>query len=82
MKKKNQEESNVSFNDALSTFYLRVYSGEHMVMDQLDSQRGNLLPLLFSINNKGSFICTIPQTGQLITWPFLYQPWCTGEKEK
>ena len=79
---KKYQESNVSFNDALNTFYLRVYSVEHVVMDQLDSQRGNPLPLLFSINNKGSFISTIPQTGQLITWPLLYQPWCTGGKEK
>ena len=34
-----------------------------MVKDHSDSERGNPLPphgLLFSINNKGSFICTIP----------------------
>ena len=33
-----------------------------MVMDHSDSERGNPLPphgLLFSINSKGSFICTI-----------------------
>ena len=38
-----------------------------MVKDHSDSERGNLLPplyeLLFPINSKGSFICTIPQTG-------------------
>ena len=31
-----------------------------------DSEKGNKLPphrLLFPINSKGSFICTIPQTG-------------------
>ena len=34
-----------------------------MVKDNSDSERGNLLPphgLLFPINSKGSFICTIP----------------------
>ena len=56
-------EGNVLFNDTLNTFYLRLYGIGHMVKD---SERGNLLPphgLLFSINSKGSFICTIPQTG-------------------
>ena len=57
---------NVLFNDALSTFYLQLYGVGHMVEDHSDSERGNLLPpyrLLFPINSKGSFICTIPQTG-------------------
>ena len=31
-----------------------------MVKNYSDSERGNPLPLLFSINRKGSFICTIP----------------------
>ena len=54
------------FNDALNTFYLRLYGVRHMVKDHSDSEKGNpLLPhrLLFTINSKGSFICTIPQTG-------------------
>ena len=45
---------------------LRLYGVGHMVKDHSDSERGNPLPphgLLFPINNKGSFICTIPQTG-------------------
>ena len=56
---------NVLFNDALNTFYLRLYGVRHMVKDHSDSERGNPLPPhgLFSINSKGSFICTIPQTG-------------------
>ena len=61
------EGKNVLFNDALNTFYLRLYGVEDiMVKDNSDSERGNLLPphgLLFPINSKGSFICTIPQTG-------------------
>ena len=55
-----ERERNVLFNDALNTFY------RHMVKDHSDSEKGNpLLPhrLLLSINSKGSFICTIPQTG-------------------
>ena len=55
-------EGNVLFNDALNTFYLRLYDVRHMVNDK---EIGNPLPphgLLFSINSKGSFICTIPQT--------------------
>ena len=60
------QEGNVLFNDALNTFYLRLYGVGHMVKDHSDSERGNPLPqhgLLFPINSKGSFICTIPQTG-------------------
>ena len=53
-------------------FYLTTHSTHfigvrHMVKDHSDSEKGNQLPphrLLFPINNsKGSFICTIPQTG-------------------
>ena len=60
------KEGSVLFNDALNTFYLRLYGVGHMVKDHSDSERGNPLPphgLLFTINSKGSFICTIPQTG-------------------
>ena len=61
-----RKEGNVLFNDTLNTFYLRLYGVRHMVKDHSDSKRGNPMPphgLLFSINSKGSFICTIPQTG-------------------
>ena len=63
---KGERERNVLFNDALNTFYLRLYGVRHMVKDHSDSERGNPLSphrLLLSINSKGSFICTIPQTG-------------------
>ena len=62
-----RKEGNVLFNDALNTFYLRLYGIRHMVKDHSDSEKGNPLPphrLLFTITNKGYFICTIPQTGQ------------------
>ena len=48
------KEGNVLFNDALNTFYLWLYGVRHMVKDQSDSKRGNLLPLhelLFPINS-------------------------------
>ena len=61
-----ERERNVLFNDALNTLYLRLYGVRHMVKDHSDSEKGNPLPphrLLLSISSKGSFICTIPQTG-------------------
>ena len=64
--KRSKGERNVLFNDALNTFYLRLYGIRHMVKDHSDSEKGNPLPphrLLLSINSKGSLICTIPQTG-------------------
>ena len=60
------KEGNVLFNDTLNTFYLRLYGVRHVAKDHSDSEKGNLLPpyrLLFPINSKGLFICTIPQTG-------------------
>ena len=60
------KEGNVLFNDALNTFYLRLYGVIHMVKDHSDFEGGNPLPphgLLFPIRSKGSFICIIPQTG-------------------
>ena len=51
-----RKDGNVLFNDALNTFYLRLYGVGHMVKDHSDSKRGNsLLPhgLLFPISSKG-----------------------------
>ena len=56
---------NILFNDALNTFYLRLYGIRNMVKDHSDSERENTLPpheLLFPISSMSSFICTIPQT--------------------
>ena len=53
------KEGNVLFNDALNTFYLRLYGVRHMVKDHSDRERGNPLPphgLLFSINSKAYMI--------------------------
>ena len=49
-----------------STHSIYGYMVSNMVKDHSDSKRGNLLllhGLLFPIISKGSFICTIPQTG-------------------
>ena len=65
-----KKEGNVLFNDALNTFYLRLYGVRHMVKDHSDSEKGNpLLPhrLLLSINSKGSFICRIANTMAFVT---------------
>ena len=46
-----------------------------MVKDHTNSESGNPLPphgLLFPISSKGSFICTIPQTGQNRTYNGLW----------
>ena len=59
------KEGNVLVNDALNTFYLRLYGVGHMVKNHPDSERGGPLPphgLLFLISSKVSFICAIPQT--------------------
>ena len=56
-----------------------------MVKDHSESEKGNPLPphrLLFPINSKGSFICTIPQTGLHIPRPLLHQSWSTGSTRK
>ena len=54
------KKGNVLFNDALNTFYLRLYGVRHMVKDHSESEKGNPLPphgILFPISSKGSFIC-------------------------
>ena len=39
--KQRGREVNILFNDALNTFYLRLYGARHMVKDHSDSERGN-----------------------------------------
>ena len=38
-----RNEGTVLFNDALNTFYLRLYGVRHMVKDHSDSEKGNPL---------------------------------------
>ena len=42
------KEGSVLFNDALNTFYLRLYGVRHMVKDHSD-EKGNPLPLLYGL---------------------------------
>ena len=62
-----------------STHFIYGYmASDNMVKDHSDSEKGNPLPphrLLFPINSKGSFICTIPQTGYYIPRPLLHTGW-------
>ena len=73
-------EGTVLFNDALNTFYLRLYGVRHMIEDHSDSDRGNPLPphmLLFPINSK-VFYMHHP-TGRInIPLSLLHQSWSTG----
>ena len=43
----NRKEGNVSFNDALNTFCLRLYDVRHMLKDHTDRKRRNPLPPMF-----------------------------------
>ena len=61
------KEGNILFNDTLNTFYLQLY---HMTSDiwwrttQIARKKTRCHHVLFfPISSKGSFICTIPQTG-------------------
>ena len=73
------------FPFSLSQWSLTICLTPYNRKDHSDSERGNPLPphrLLFPINSKGSFICTIPQTGLHIPRPLLHQSWSTGWNEK
>ena len=58
-----KKEGNVLCNDAVNTFYLRLYGIRHMVKDHSDSEIGKPCSHMGYISSKGSFICIIPQTG-------------------
>ena len=68
------KEGNVLFNDALNTFYLRLYGVGHMVKDHSDREKGNPLPpygLLFPINSKVSFYIHHPRYRIIHTTAFV-----------
>ena len=58
-----RKEGKVLFNDALKTFLIQLYGVGHMVKDYSYSERGKPRWATLSISSKGSFMCTIPQTG-------------------
>ena len=47
----NERKGNILFNDALSTFYLRLYGVRQMVKDHSDSERVNLVQELFYMHH-------------------------------
>ena len=71
-----RKEGNVLFNDALNTFYLRLYGVRHMVKDHSDSQKGNPLP---PHRLQGFFYMHHPTDRIAHT---LHQSWNTGWNEK
>ena len=80
------KEGTVLFNDALNTFYLRLYGVKHMVKDHSDSEKGNPLPphrLLFPIDSNYPMhhpTDRIAHTTAFVT--SLHQSWSTGWNEK
>jgi hypothetical protein len=68
-------QEHIDFYLIISYWTSNIWSFWHM------SFKGNQLPphrLLFPISSKGSFICTLPQTGQHIPRPLMNQLWTTG----
>ena len=66
------------------THFIYGYMASDIWLRTILIARGNPLPphgLLITINSKGSFICTIPQTGLHIPRPLLHQSWSTGWNE-
>ena len=74
-------ERNVLFNDALNTFYLRLYGVRHMVKDHSDSEKENLLAVTYRLTAR--VLLYAPSHRQYnIPQPLLHQSWSTGWKEK
>ena len=63
----NNPETEMFYLTTHSTHFIYGYMASDIIVeDHSDSEKENPLPphkLLFLINSKGSFICTIPQTG-------------------
>ena len=76
-------ERNILFNDALNTFYLRLYGVRHMVMDHSDSEKGNPLPPHRLLLLTARVLLYAPSHRQYnIPQPLLHQTWSTGWNEK
>ena len=65
-----RKEGNVLFNDALDTFYLRLYGVRYIVKDHSDRERGNLL-LALHVKHQVSAIDKLnhekqPETGDKV----------------
>ena len=81
-----RKEGNVLFNDALNTFYLRLYGVRHnMVKDHSDSEKGNPLPphrLLFRLTARVLLYYHHPTYRIAHTTVLLHQSWSTSWNEK
>ena len=71
-----ERERNVLFNDALNTFYLRLYGVRHMVKDHSDSCRH----IGYSFRLAARVLLCAPSHRQdsNIPRPLLHQSWSTG----
>ena len=49
LRKEGRKKGNVLFNDALNTFYLRLYGVKHMIKDHSDSEKGNTFRLTATV---------------------------------
>ena len=65
-----RKEGNVLFNNAFNTFHLWLYGIGQIARAKPAAVTTSLL---LPISSKGSFICTISQTGQHIPWSLLHQ---------
>ena len=77
------KEGNVLFNDALNSFYLRLYGVRYMVKHHSAREETCCHHMGYSFwsGSKGYFICTIPQTECHIPHPLVHQPWSIGVNE-
>ena len=70
-KKPTRRKKLVLFNDALNSFYLRLYGVGHMVKDHSDNERGNPLPphrLLFPPQEELLTECNSSQINCAAKW--------------
>ena len=75
------KEGKVLFNDALNTFYLRLYGVRHMVKDHSDSERVETRCCHMGCSFRLGFFYMHHPTDR-ITRPLLHQLWSTGWNEK
>ena len=74
-----RKEGNVLFNDALNTFYLRLYGIRHMVKDHSDSEKETR----YSLRLTARVLLYAPAHRQDSTYQsLLHKSWSTGWNEK
>ena len=78
------KEGYVLFNDALNTFYLRLYGVTHMVKDHSDNEIGNPLSPYGQLSDlqQGFFYMHHPTDRIAHTTAFVKPSWSTGWYEE